>query len=121
MDEVGVESMTQDRKTIIGEGEQVSGRGPRRPWLEVGVGIQIPAAFPGLKYVGLGPLWGSHSPLPHDLTDKKEETHPRPQGGKWLFLPLPNLPFGVRPGASSLPRRGCGPLPVPPQRLSQDR
>lgn len=69
IDEVGVESMTQDRKTIIGEGEQVSRRGPRRPWLEVGVGIQIPAAFPGLKYGA--PLGSSHSPLPDDLTDKR--------------------------------------------------
>lgn len=67
MDEVGVEFMTQDRKTISGEGEQVSRRGPRKPWLEVGVGIQTPAAFPGLKYAGLGPLWGALT-LPTPMT-----------------------------------------------------
>lgn len=62
-----MEFMTRDRKTVNGEGEQVSRRGPRRTWLEVGVGIQTPAAFLGLKYVGLGPLWGALT-LPTPMT-----------------------------------------------------
>lgn len=69
--------------------------GPGRPWLEVGVGIQILEASPGLKLFGCWALGegGVSLPSPPWLTKRK----------RLVFPPLPSLlPFGVRPGASVL-------------------